>query len=182
MNETGQLSDAISFKKQIPVTDITAWEFKSSIQDTQILCAINGVRVNDPFRKGVNIDVSFKILNDLNIITSGTSITGKELQRIDINPYFDEKNINGNNVTLNFDANIYSKGMIEVNNTHELYSIFAIALKSKGLMSNAETGSIIVEHNKINDCLIDTKLYLTTVKVLSDKNNLEVIAKAGETQ
>jgi len=175
------ISNPIIFDKQIPVTDINAKEFKESIQDTQILCSVNGVRVNNPFTKGVNIDVSFKILDDLDILTSGTSITGKTINKTSLCES-DIINANGSNVTLNFDVSKYDKkGVIEVNNTHEFYNIFAIALKSKGLMNKAETGSIIVKYDKINEYIKDTELYLTTIPVLSARC-LEVNAKAGETQ
>lgn len=175
------ISKPIYFDKQIPVTDIVAKDFKESIQDTQILCLINGVRVNNPFNKAVNIDVSFKILDNLDIMTPGTSITGKTIDKSCLSKK-DIINANNRNVTLNFDVNKYdAKGVIEVNNTHELYNIFVIALKSKGLMNNRETGSIIVKYDKINDYLMDTKIYLTTIPVMT-RSKLEVTAIAGETQ
>ncbi len=173
------ISNPLSFDKQIPVTDINAMDFREAIKDNQILCSINGVRVNNINTKAVNIDVSFKILEDLDIMTPGTSITGKTIYKTCLDAE-DITNVNGSNVTLNFDVNKYdAKGLIEVNNTHELYNIFSIALKSKGLMDKAETGSIIVKYNRINDYLKDIELYLTTIPV-STKRGLEVNAIPGD--
>ena len=173
------ISNPLTFDKQIPVTDINARDFREAIKDNQILCSINGVRVNNPNTKAVNIDVSFKILEDLDIMTPGTSITGKTIYKTSL----DEKditNVNGSNVTLNFDVNKFdAKGVIEINNTHELYNIFSIALKSKGLMDKAETGSIIVKSSRINDYLMDSELYLTTIPVTTNKG-LEVNAIPGD--
>lgn len=160
------MNKKLKFKKQIPINEINYADFKEAINEKPTLCYINGARANNPNNKNISIDVSFKILDSVVITAPGTSNTGKTLYYDNIIPYYDEMDIENKNVTLNFKVSkTVERGIIEVNNTHELYNILAIALKSKGLMDKTEKGSINLYYADINEYLEDTKLLLYSTKL-----------------
>lgn len=190
MNDTA-ITERIFFAPQIPISEIDANSFKKAIKDKKVECSINGVRVNNLNSKRVNLDISFKILEDINIVNPGTSITGKPLYNpIHSNSLLNEDNaktsIKGKNVTLRFKVKQDLKtDLIEVMNEHEVYTILENVFKSKGIMNYTEKGSIILYAPILNSLLREEKVYLTTIAVLNNHNEcyLEVnAAMDGETQ
>ena len=182
-NTTTIMPNTVLFDKQIPVTDVDSFYFKTAINGRLIKCFINGARVNNPFTKNVNVDVSFKIIEDLEVVSPGTSITGKTLSTAPIwnlPPGKEDKkaNVKGKNVTLNFDVlKNEEKGVIQIINEHELYNVVATVLKSKNMMDKEEKGSIRTHHTKLNSLLKNGEVYLTSVPVEDmGKSYLEVNA------
>ena len=191
MNDTAINHEPILFSPQIPINEVDANNFKKAIENKKAKCLINGVRVNNLNSKRVNLDISFNILEDIYIVTPGTSITGKPLYNPINNKSLIDKdnektNIYGKNVTLNFDVvQDVAKDTIIVFNEHEVYTIIETALKSNGKMDLKEKGSIIVYAPMLNSLLKKEIVYLTTIAVLNKDNQhyLEVAAiMDGETQ
>lgn len=184
-NTTTIITNPILFDKQIPVSQIDVFYFKEAIKDTRVRCLINGARVNSPFTKSVNVDVSFTILDNLNVFNPGTSITGKTLKFEEARPLEDKVNVKGKNITLRFDVTKNEeRGVFEVNNTHELYSIISYVLKDKQLMDNTEQGSMRIYYTKVNSLIAGGEVYLTAKEVLNTRrySTLEVTASPGDNQ
>ena len=184
-NTTTIITNPILFDKQIPVSQIDIFYFKEAIQDRRVRCLINGARVNSPFTKSVSVDVSFKILDNLQVFNPGTSITGKTLKFEEAKPIEDRVNVKGKNITLNFNVTKNEeRGVFEVNNTHELYSIITYVLKDKNLMDSAEDGSMRIYYTKINSLIMGGEVYLTSKEVLNTRrfSTLEVTAIPGGNQ
>ena len=111
--------------EQIPVPDINPQEFRQAINGNPTNCIINGARLLNPTTKNVSIDVSFQILDNLPVITSGVTRTGKPIRD---SLYHDTAK--DYNVTVNFPVTKSTgTGYIEVNNTHELYGILQEAVR-----------------------------------------------------
>lgn len=175
----------IIFKHQIPIADVPGLLFKQAIKDKEVKCRINGIRVNNPNTQRINVDVSFKILDDLKMHNPGTSLCGN----VNSLPQRTEKimNVKGKNVTLKFKANkTNEKGVLEINNTHELYTIAEIVLKTKGIMDYNEYGSIKTTYYYLDKFLRGGIVYLTSQEVLTQRPygalEIEVNAVRGETK
>ncbi len=184
-NTTTIITNPILFDKQIPVSQIDVFYFKEAIKDTRVKCLINGARVNSPYTKSVNVDVSFKILDDLKVFNPGTSITGKTLKFEDAKPLEDKVNVKGKYITLNFNVTKKEeRGVFEVNNTHEFYSIISNVLKDKDMMDSKEQGSMRIYYTKLNSLIKNGVVYLTAKEVLNTRrfSTLEVTAIPGGNQ
>ncbi len=173
------IRNPVLFDYQIPVSDVDETAFREAIQDKKVYCLINGARVNSINSNKVNVDISFKILQDLDVLNPGTSITGHTLSKKEIK----SSNVKFKNVTVNFDLiNNGEKDVIEVINEHEVYSILTGCLKAKKLMEKEQTGSIRMFYKNFHYYVRDCRIYLTSTKVTSRKQ-LEVTAfKGSETQ
>lgn len=184
-NTTTIISNPILFNKQIPVSQIDVYNFKEAINDKSVKCLINGARVNSPFSKSVSVDVSFKILDNLQVFNPGTSITGKTLKYEDAKPLEDRVNVKGKNITINFNVTKNEeRGVFEVNNTHELYSILSKVLKDKDIMDSDEDGSMRIYYTKFNKLIKNGVVHLTSKEVLNTRrySTLEVTAIPGDNQ
>ena len=177
-NTTTIVTRPLLFDFQIPVADVDSLAFKEAIEDKEVLCFINGIRVNNPRYKDVSIAISFKIMEELEVYNPGTSVTGKSLFKNSIS----KENVQFKNVTLTFDVNkTIEDRVIEITNEHEVYSIISNVLKSKGLMDKSETGSIRVYYPRLNGFLSGAKVYLTSTKIRM--STYEVTGRIGsETQ
>ena len=153
-NTTTLITNPVVFVSQIPVTDIPGLKFKQAILDITVRCSINGIRVKNPNSNKINVDVSFKILDDFEMANPGTSICGNALDipQLKNTPI---KNMKGKNVTLNFKVNkTDEKEVLEITNEQELYSIVEMVLKAKEIMGINEM--LIKECPKYDFTLINT--------------------------
>ena len=173
------ITNPVLFDNQIPVSDVDENAFREAIQDKKVYCLINGARVNNINSNKVNVDISFKILEDLEVLNPGTSITGHTLSKSIIS----YSNVKGKNVTLNFDLlNNRERDVIEVINEHEVYSILTRCLKARKLMKPNENGSIRMYYKNFHNYVRNCSILLTSTKVTTRKH-LEVTAfKGSETQ
>lgn len=172
--------ELLSFKHQIPVSEIDADAFKKAIHNKKVLCSVNGVKVNNPGTARVNIDVSFQVMQDFTMNNPGMSPTGKQLNFMTAEQ--NETNVKGKNITLNFKVAPKHNYSFEVFNTHEFYSIISNIFKSLDMMDNEENGSIIAFPKLIEEVLPGNRIYLSSVKVI-DFSNYEVYGTGiGETQ
>ena len=173
------INNTLLFNKQNPVPQIDHLKFIRAITDKQVKCLINGATVNNPTKQNVTVDISFRILDDLEMTTPETSITGNILDA-------DDKKINvrDKNVTLRFDAiKSQYKNFIEIDNTYNLYSIISTVLINKGLMESTKD-SITINYDKLDYLISGNEVYLTSKEVFTFERNrtLEVTAINGGKQ